>query len=100
MVAVSKHLCFSFGEPTVTGSFLLVQDRLLGKCIPHGLLTKWEFPKIRGTLFWGPYNKDPTVSGAILRSPISGNSQIGPVAETPKPSKPSSCHPHPSPKAL
>ena len=21
----------------------------------------WEFPKIRGTLFWGPYNKDPTV---------------------------------------
>ena len=23
---------------------------------------KWEFPKIRGTLvFWGPYNKDPTI---------------------------------------
>ena len=21
----------------------------------------WEFPKIRGTLFWGPYNKDPTI---------------------------------------
>ena len=21
----------------------------------------WEFPKIRGTLFWGPYNKDPIV---------------------------------------
>ena len=20
---------------------------------------KWEFPKIRGTVFWGPYNKDP-----------------------------------------
>ena len=20
----------------------------------------WEFPKIRGTLFWGPYNKDLT----------------------------------------
>ena len=51
MVAVSKHLCFSFGEPTVTGSFLLVQDRLLGKCIPHGLLTKWEFPKIRVPYF-------------------------------------------------
>ena len=30
----------------------------------------WEFPKIRGTLFWGPYNKDPT----ILGSPIFGNS--------------------------
>ena len=21
----------------------------------------WEFPKITGTLFWGPYNKDPTI---------------------------------------
>ena len=23
--------------------------------------TSWEFPKIRGTLFGGPYNKDPTI---------------------------------------
>ena len=22
---------------------------------------KWEFPKIRGTLFGGPYNKDPII---------------------------------------
>ena len=22
--------------------------------------TRWEFPKIWGTLFWVPYNKDPT----------------------------------------
>ena len=36
-----------------------------------------EFPKIRGTLFWGPYNKDPTVWGTILGSPIFGNAQIG-----------------------
>ena len=21
----------------------------------------WEFPKMRGTLFWGPYKKDPTM---------------------------------------
>ena len=21
----------------------------------------WEFAKTRGTLFWGPYNKDPTI---------------------------------------
>ena len=21
----------------------------------------WEFPTIRGTLFWGPYNKDPII---------------------------------------
>ena len=32
-----------------------------------------EFPKIRGTLFWGPYNKDPTISGTISGSPIFGN---------------------------
>ena len=25
------------------------------------VLLGWEFPKIRGTLFWGPYNKDPTI---------------------------------------
>ena len=23
--------------------------------------SKWDFPKIRGTLFWGPDNKDPTI---------------------------------------
>ena len=21
----------------------------------------WEFPKIRGALSWGPYNKDPAI---------------------------------------
>ena len=26
-----------------------------------GLHMIWEFPKIRGTLFWGAYNKDPTI---------------------------------------
>ena len=25
------------------------------------LVGRWEFPKIMGTLLWGPYNKDPTV---------------------------------------
>ena len=33
----------------------------------------WEFPKIRGTLFWGPHNKDPT----ILGPPIFGNCHLG-----------------------
>ena len=28
-----------------------------GPCTSH----KWDFPKIRGTFFWGPYNKDPTI---------------------------------------
>ena len=40
----------------------------------------WEFPKIRGTLFWGPYNynytEDPTTWGIILGSPIFRNSHI------------------------
>ena len=22
---------------------------------------RWEFPIIRSTLFWGPFNKDPTI---------------------------------------
>ena len=26
-----------------------------------GVQEIWEFPKIRSTLFWGPYNKDPTI---------------------------------------
>ena len=35
-----------------------------------------KFPKIRGTLFWGPYNKDPTIQGTVLGSPIFGNPQM------------------------
>ena len=38
-----------------------------------GLYTGWESPKIRGTLFWGPYNKDPPI---LLGPPIFGNSRI------------------------
>ena len=30
----------------------------------------------RGTLFGGPYNKDPTMWGTILGSPIFGNPHI------------------------
>ena len=29
-----------------------------------------------GTLFWGPYNKDPTIKGTILGPPIFGNPHI------------------------
>ena len=25
----------------------------------------WEFPTIRGTLFGGPYNRDPTILGTL-----------------------------------
>ena len=30
----------------------------------------------RGTLFWGPYSKDPTIWGSIFGSPIFGNSRM------------------------
>ena len=36
----------------------------------------WEFPKIGGTFFGGPCNKDPTIQAARLGSPILGNPQI------------------------
>ena len=32
----------------------------------------WELPKLRGTLFWTPSKKDPTILSAILGSPIFG----------------------------
>ena len=38
----------------------------------HGSLRK-----LLGTLLWGPYNKDPTIQGTILGSPIFGNSRHG-----------------------
>ena len=37
----------------------------------HPVDPKWEFPKIRGTLLWGPYNKDPTILGYYIRVPYS-----------------------------
>ena len=40
----------------------------------------WNFPKIRGTLFWGLYNKDPCIQGTILGSPIFGNYHLGPAS--------------------
>ena len=33
-----------------------------------------SFRKLGGTLFWGPWNKDPTIQG--LGSPIFGNSHL------------------------
>ena len=33
--------------------------------------------EIRGTVFWGPHDRDPTILGAILGSPIFGNSHMG-----------------------
>ena len=38
-----------------------------------------EFPKIRGTLFGGPYNKDPIIWSTILGSPILETPLSGPL---------------------
>ena len=36
--------------------------RQLRRALPNHFHATWEFPKIRGTVFWGPYiNKDPTI---------------------------------------
>ena len=29
----------------------------------------WEFPRIRGTLFWGSYNKDPRIFTVLYKGP-------------------------------
>ena len=44
---------------------------------------KWTLPKIRGALFWGPYNKDPTIQGTTLGSLIFGNPQMDPKPDNP-----------------
>ena len=41
------------------------------------LIQKWGFPKIRGTLFRGPHNKDYSILESIFGDPpILGNDQI------------------------
>ena len=38
----------------------------------------WEFPKIGGTLFWGPYSKDPTFRVPYFRKrPYRGLINLG-----------------------
>ena len=44
------------------------KDSLNGRGV--GLI--WGFPKIRGTLSGGPYNKDYSILGSILGSPHFG----------------------------
>ena len=37
----------------------------------------WGFPKIRGTILGGPYNKDYSIWGSILGPLILGNYHLG-----------------------
>ena len=36
----------------------------------------WGFPKIRGTILGGPYNKDHSILGSILGSPYFGEYHV------------------------
>ena len=45
-----------------------------------GLSENW------GALFWGPYNKDPTIEGTILGSPIFGNPHVA-LCDPPGPAR-------------
>ena len=48
----------------------LIIKGLLGNLAPEFRVPIWEFPKIRGTLFWCPYNKGPTIyRGYDMRVP-------------------------------
>ena len=49
------------GQCSTLGPWTLFMGSLRGPL-------KWEFPKIRGTLF-GPHNKDYSILGSILGSP-------------------------------
>ena len=63
-------------EPLIPKSETPNPDRFIAVCLGVVAILRVEFPKIRGTVFWGPYNKDPTIKGTIFGSPIFGNSQV------------------------
>ena len=65
-------LCALNSESEITLQFVIKSLR----SEVGALLQIWEFPKIRDTLFWGPYNEDPIVYGAILGCPIFGNCHV------------------------
>ena len=56
-----------YHQPYVLHRFLAplyVAPRIVPACPVCALRSRvegWEFPKFGGTLFWGPYNKDPTI---------------------------------------
>ena len=52
---------------------------LSGSTLFPNLRCIWEFPKISGTVFWGPYKKDPSIWGSLLGSPTFGNPHIAPL---------------------
>ena len=45
-------------EPCLAGSWETPREAEDVLCWLHWI---WEFPKMRGSACWGPYNKDPSV---------------------------------------
>ena len=43
--------------------------------------TKWSFPKTKGTLFGGSYNKDYNIYGLKLGTPSKGTSELSYINE-------------------
>ena len=59
-------ICWYIGLASALDLFVVLSPGALGRsdALLEGLwdlVNMWEFPKIRGTVFWGPYNKDPTI---------------------------------------
>ena len=59
-----------------SGAFETVRGGRRSSAGHHGRGYTWQFQKLRGTLFWGPYNKEPTFIGTKLGSLIFGNSHL------------------------
>ena len=52
---------WQLGRDILRGAHVICTIRCLGFLSYSYSALIWEFPKIRGTLFWCPYNKDPTI---------------------------------------
>ena len=62
-----REYTYSIQQYTVRHCSLLRRWTLGSRVQDEGFI--WELPKIRDTLFWGPYNKDPTILRYYIRVP-------------------------------
>ena len=67
------------------GGYLRVPLKGYHKGSSKGVHKGSGIPEVRGTLFLGPYNKDPTIWGTRLGSLILGKSQMTLICRGPVP---------------
>ena len=68
MVTTKKH---------ITPRIKIAQKPCILSSVPKALMYEYlEFPKIRGTFFWRPFNKVPTISGIMLGYPFFSETRI------------------------